>query len=1126
MRMKTIVQKGRRLGAVLTALAMLLGLFPTWTAAADTAPTPKVTFTFTDSGITADSSTATGYSIDGTTLTISASGTYGVTGSCSEGSIVIKASTTGVKLVMTDLTLSCSSSAPLLCKKASGVTLWLSGTSTLTDNENPEDEDSTDETVADAFEGAAIKVNKDGASLLIKGSGSLTADGSSCKNGIKAGAESTITVSGGTLNIKAANNGLAADGAVIIKGGTLSIDADNDGIKSSPDDDDTTSEGTITIYDGDITINADSDGINAAGDITIYGGTFDITAQSDGIQTDSNLTISDGTFNITTLDGYNSSSFNSDTMSCKGLKASYSDDEDSDTSEADNTITISGGTFTLDTADDAIHSDAYIEITGGKFTINTGDDGVHADTTLILGTSGGTVARDPDIMVNHSYEGLEAGTVYIYSGRHYVVASDDGINAAGGSGSGTDPQGGGGNNFNPGGGFPGGGRGGRMMSLMSANGGGTGGQNGIASLMDMSYSLNIAGGHVYVNADGDGLDSNGALTLTGGRIEVWGQSSGDNEPLDYDGTLTVNGATIFAAGCAGMGVASPSGGSQSYVSYGGTSGGFGGGPGGGNSGGSSASISSSALISVTNGSTAVYQASAPKSVSYVFFSSPNTTSSYSISSGSGAASCLYGNDWIHTWNSGTVTTDATSSASGVRTYTCSVCGATETETIPMLVTIPEDADDSDDTGDETDEGYTITFATDGHATVNVYYTQDYTEADETDVTSTVSRNSDTGAADSTGEGQVNFTIVPADGYSVDSITVTDGTYKNIKGPDDTGLANTYRVTKITADTTVIITTTADSGGDTGDDTRDETDEGFTVTFATDGHATVNVYYTQDYTTADETDVASTVSRNSDTGAADSTGDGQVNFTVIPADGYTVDSVTVTEGTYKNIKGPDDTGLANTYRVTKITADTTVTITTTADSGGDTGDDDVSVESISVKTNPTKTTYTVGDSFDPSGLILTVTYSDSTTDDVAYSASAGMTFSGFDSSSAGTKTVTVTYEGKTAAFSVTVNASSGTGDDTGSGSQGQPQGCYVATAVYGSYDCPEVWTLRRYRDEVLGETWYGRLFIWCYYAVSPTAVRLFGENAWFQDFWRGRLDSMVSQLQEVGFASTPYEDLNW
>ena len=89
-----------------------------------------------------------------------------------------------------------------------------------------------------------------------------------------------------------------------------------------------------------------------------------------------------------------------------------------------------------------------------------------------------------------------------------------------------------------------------------------------------------------------------------------------------------------------------------------------------------------------------------------------------------------------------------------------------------------------------------------------------------------------------------------------------------------------------------------------------------------------------------------------------------------------------------------------------------------------------------------------------------------------------------------------------------------------------QGCYVATAVYGSYDCPEVWTLRRFRDEVLAQTWYGRLFIRAYYAVSPTAVRLFGESEWFQNFWRGRLDKMVSGLQSDGFASTPYQDQNW
>ncbi|MBR4211981.1 MAG: hypothetical protein IKR84_06310, partial [Oscillibacter sp.] len=88
------------------------------------------------------------------------------------------------------------------------------------------------------------------------------------------------------------------------------------------------------------------------------------------------------------------------------------------------------------------------------------------------------------------------------------------------------------------------------------------------------------------------------------------------------------------------------------------------------------------------------------------------------------------------------------------------------------------------------------------------------------------------------------------------------------------------------------------------------------------------------------------------------------------------------------------------------------------------------------------------------------------------------------------------------------------------------GCYVATAVYGSYDCPEVWTLRRFRDKVLAKTWYGRLFIRLYYAVSPTAVRLFGQTALFQNFFRGILDPWVADLQSDGFESTPYNDIPW
>lgn len=88
------------------------------------------------------------------------------------------------------------------------------------------------------------------------------------------------------------------------------------------------------------------------------------------------------------------------------------------------------------------------------------------------------------------------------------------------------------------------------------------------------------------------------------------------------------------------------------------------------------------------------------------------------------------------------------------------------------------------------------------------------------------------------------------------------------------------------------------------------------------------------------------------------------------------------------------------------------------------------------------------------------------------------------------------------------------------------GCYVATAVYGSYDCPEVWTLRRFRDYDLAETWYGRLFIRTYYAISPTLVKWFGHTNWFKNMWRGKLDRMVKNLQDKGYESTPYEDKRW
>ena len=81
-------------------------------------------------------------------------------------------------------------------------------------------------------------------------------------------------------------------------------------------------------------------------------------------------------------------------------------------------------------------------------------------------------------------------------------------------------------------------------------------------------------------------------------------------------------------------------------------------------------------------------------------------------------------------------------------------------------------------------------------------------------------------------------------------------------------------------------------------------------------------------------------------------------------------------------------------------------------------------------------------------------------------------------------------------------------------------------LYGSYDCPQVWTLRRYRDNKLSKTWYGRLFIQIYYKTSPIIVKLFGKTKWFNKIVKPRLDKYVKRLNNEGYESSPYNDINW
>ena len=104
-----------------------------------------------------------------------------------------------------------------------------------------------------------------------------------------------------------------------------------------------------------------------------------------------------------------------------------------------------------------------------------------------------------------------------------------------------------------------------------------------------------------------------------------------------------------------------------------------------------------------------------------------------------------------------------------------------------------------------------------------------------------------------------------------------------------------------------------------------------------------------------------------------------------------------------------------------------------------------------------------------------------------------------------------------------DASSSGSSGKGTSSGAKSGGCYIATCVYGSYDCPEVWTLRRYRDQVLLTTNAGKIFVKTYYAVSPIMVKCFGETKLFRLFWRRALDKWTQILTKNGFSSLPYED---
>ncbi len=317
-------------------------------------------------------------------------------------------------------------------------------------------------------------------------------------------ADLTITGGGSLLVQGNYNDGIASKDGLAITGGNITVDAADDGIHGKD---------YLVIEAGNITVVAQGDGLKAdneeeatKGYIAVTGGVIDVTAGGDAITAQSDVLVSDGQFTLSS--GGGSSSQVGETTSAKGIKGVAS-------------VTIDGGTFNIDAADDAIHSNDSLTVNGGDFTLASGDDGIHADSTLTI--------NDGAIRITQSYEGIESAVITINDGAIDIVASDDGLNVAGGNdGSGM---------------APGVGRGGRP---------GASGPGQDAFTYTGDYYLYINGGSVLVEAAGDGIDVNGAVEMTSGLVVVNGPTEAMNGALDYDGTFTISGGTLIAAGSAGM----------------------------------------------------------------------------------------------------------------------------------------------------------------------------------------------------------------------------------------------------------------------------------------------------------------------------------------------------------------------------------------------------------------------------------------------------------------------------------------------------------------------------------------------------------------------------------------------
>ncbi len=454
--------------------------------------------------------------ISGSTVTITKDATHIISGTLSDGMIIVDAPDTAkLQLVLNGVDITSKTSAPLYIKQADKVFVTLVGNNTLTsgDSFTAIDDNNIDGTVFSKQD------------LTFNGNGSLSVS-SPAGHGI-VGKDDLVFV-GGTYVITSAAHGIQANDSVRISSADISADTGKDGIHAENSKD--TTKGFVYINTATVKIESESDGISSSSYIRIDDGNFEISAgggYENGTKKSSDNFGQFGGGGGMHGGGMRPGSRGAEDMSFT-TTAAASEADDSGTSmkgiKSGNSMLISSGVFTIDSADDSIHSNLSATVTGGTFTLASGDDAIHAEDTLTI-TNG-------KFDISTCYEGLEALHIKISGGDVKLKASDDGLNAAGG----TDNSGMGGRDemFDGGGGMHGGGMHGGGMSSNS---------NG---------SIVISGGTLYINASGDGIDANGTLEITDGHTTVIGPTQGDTATLDYDTSATITGGTFIGTGASNM----------------------------------------------------------------------------------------------------------------------------------------------------------------------------------------------------------------------------------------------------------------------------------------------------------------------------------------------------------------------------------------------------------------------------------------------------------------------------------------------------------------------------------------------------------------------------------------------